>query len=257
MTDAALRPFYDEHAWAYDLIITPRVAAHSDFISEAFARRGHARGSRVLDAGCGAGGYSIELARRGYRVEGVDLSARLVAHARAHAEADRLPVSFTVGDILSYTSSHLCDAVLCRGVLNDLLDGRSRREVFRSFARVLRAGGALLLDVREWEVTARRKEREPVFEKTVETERGRLTFRSVTRVEPRTRRLLVAEQHTLRRDDTETVTFYDFQMRCWTRAELQESLAGAGFERVEMFGAYDFAVQAGETDRLVCLATRA
>ncbi|HEV2708550.1 MAG TPA: class I SAM-dependent methyltransferase [Pyrinomonadaceae bacterium] len=257
MRDDALRPFYDEYAWAYDLIITPRVGAHCDFIVEALTHRGLPQGSRVLDAGCGAGGYSIELARRGYRVEGLDASPRLIAQARARASEEHLPVSFVVGDILSLAASSPYDAILCRGVLNDLLDGRSRREVFRSFARVLPGGGVLLLDVREWEETARRKRREPVFEKTVETARGRLTFRSVTRLEPRTRRLLVAEQHTLRDGEAETVTFYDFQMRCWTRAELDESLARAGFERVEYFGAYDFAVQDGATDRLVCVASRA
>jgi SAM-dependent methyltransferase len=256
MTDDALRPFYDQYAWAYDLIITPRVAAHCDFVDAALTRRGLARGSRLLDAGCGTGGYSIELARRGYRVEGVDASAPLIAEARARADDEPLPVAFVVADILTHTPSHACDAILCRGVLNDLLDGRSRREVFFSFARSLRTGGALIFDVREWEETARRKTREPVFEKSVETERGRLTFRSVTRVEPHTRRLLVAEQHTLRHGDAETVTFYDFQMRCWTRAELEASLARAGFERVDYFGAYDFATQAGATDRLVCVASR-
>ena len=256
MTDAVLRPFYDQYAWAYDLVITPRVSAHCDFIDETLARRGVMRAARLLDAGCGTGGYSIELARRGYAVEGVDASAQLVDVARARTLDEPLPVAFTVGDILSLPAALPYDAILCRGVLNDLLDGRSRREVFFSFARALRQGGVLIFDVREWEETARRKRSEPVFEKTIDTERGRLTFHSVTRLDARTRRLLVAEQHTLRRADAETVTFYDFQMRCWTRDELQAALARAGFERAEYFGAYDLAASAGATDRVVCVASR-
>jgi SAM-dependent methyltransferase len=262
--DAAHRPFYDEYAWAYDLLTRPPTNAQCDFIAEAFARLGAGAGSLVLDAGCGAGSYALELARRGYVVEGLDRSARLVAEARRRveaaqpSEARRLAVSFTVGDILDLTTAVArFDGLLCRGVLNDLLDGRSRDAAFGAFARALRTGGALVLDVREWEASARRKIREPVFEKTVETERGALNFRSVTRVDPGTHRLLVEERHTLRVGDAESVAAYDFQMRCWTRVEVEARLARAGFAGLEFFGAYDRDTPAGASDRLVCIASRA
>lgn len=49
-------------------------------------------GMRVLDAGCGPGVFSLELARRGARVVGVDLAAELVDVARERAgEADLPP----------------------------------------------------------------------------------------------------------------------------------------------------------------------
>jgi SAM-dependent methyltransferase len=272
-----LRPFYDEYAWAYDFIIAPPTDAACDFIAGTLARRGIATGSRLLDAGCGTGRYAFELARRGYAVDGVDLSPQLITGARRRAEAVRrvetvhpqddetaraqggsgLNVSFKVGDILDLPANESCDAVLCRGVLNDLLDGRSRETAFRSFARALRRGGTVLLDVRDWEPSARRKIREPVFEKTVETERGALTFRSVTRVDPGTRLLLVEERHTLRERGVERVSSYDFRMRCWTREELEARMAHAGFGEFEFFGAYDRATPAGATDRLVCAATLA
>lgn len=39
-------------------------------------------GARVLDVGCGAGRHSLELARRGYRPFGVDISPGLIEVAR-------------------------------------------------------------------------------------------------------------------------------------------------------------------------------
>ena len=263
MDDAAHRPFYDEYAWAYDLLVPPLDAGQIDFIVDSFGRRGAGAGSLVLDAGCGAGAYALELARRGYAVEGVDRSPRLVAEARMRADGARtggahgLTVSFEVGDILKLPASGRYGGILCRGVLNDLLDGRSRDAAFGSFARSLRSGGVVVLDVREWEATARRKIREPVFEKTVLTPRGALTFRSVTRVDPGTRRLLVEERHTLKEPGgAERVAAYDFQMRCWTLEELGARLARAGFAGVEFYGAYDTETPAGTTDRLVCVASR-
>lgn len=258
MSDPVSRPFYDEYAWAYDHITDPPSEEQLDFIAGAFRARGAGAGSLVLDAGCGVGRHASGLARRGYVVEGVDRSAGLIEEARRLADEEgELAVSFRVGDVLELQPAGRFDGLLCRGVLNDLLDGQSRGRVFPSFAGALRRGGAVVLDVREWEATARRKIREPVSEKTVETERGSLTFTGVTRVDPGTRRLLVEERHTLRAGGIERVSAYDFQMRCWTREELEARMSRAGFVGFEFFGGYARETPAGATDRLVCVAARA
>ncbi|KNG93921.1 magnesium protoporphyrin IX methyltransferase [Pseudaestuariivita atlantica] len=59
-------------------------------------------GQRVLDAGCGTGALSVELARRGAEVVGVDISPSLIGIARARLPRDvRHQVSFASGDMLS------------------------------------------------------------------------------------------------------------------------------------------------------------
>jgi len=250
-----VRPFYGEYAWAYDFIIAPPGAGQFDFIAGVFAERG--AGARVLDAGCGAGAYSLGLARRGYEVTGLDASEQLLHEARRRAAGAGLDVKFVAGDILALPASQRYDALLCRGVLNDLPDARSRRRAFASFARALKPGGVIVFDVREWEGTVSRKTGEPVFERSVETPRGRLTFRSVTRLERRARRLVVEERHALRAGGAERVSEYTFKMRCWTEEELRDVLSGAGFANALYFGAYDRSVPAGSTDRLVCVASLA
>jgi SAM-dependent methyltransferase len=255
MENAPRRPFYDEYAWAFDLIINTPIDKQCAFVVEMLSQRGVNAGARILDAGCGIGGHSIELARLGYVVRGLDLSSQLITEAQRRISDESLPISFAVGDILSLEATHDFDAILCRGVLNDLLDEASRLKVFFSFARALRPDGVLILDVREWNETARRKTLEPVFEKTIETTRGQLSFRSRTRLEHPTRRLCVAEQHTLRKESVETVSTYEFTMQCWTQEELNRRLARAGFEAIEFFGDYDRTVQLGASDRLVCVAS--
>jgi len=160
------------------------------------------------------------------------------------------------GSVVALPFAPRLDAVLCRGVLNDLLDEGSRGEAFASFAVVLGRGGVLVCDVREWGETVRRKTQEPVSEKLVETPRGRLTFRSETRLDGAGRRLLVSERHVLEGEAGEVVAEHEFVMRCWTREELDQRLAEAGFEGVEYFGGYDL-TPAGASDRLVCVASRA
>ncbi len=255
MENVLRRPFYREFAWAYDLIIARPVANQCDFIEDMLSQRGVSPGSRILDAGCGTGNYSVELARRGYVVTGLDASTALIAEARKKSGDTSLPPTFEVGDLLNLSSTSQYDGILCRGVLNDVIDDTSRPEVFFSFARTLRKDGVLILDVREWNSTALRKAEESIFEKSAETDRGKLTFRSVTGLDAQTRQLLVYERHTLEKDGVEIVSEYDFIMRCWTKEELHTHLVKAGFGSIVYFGDYDHNIPMSSTDRIVAVAS--
>jgi SAM-dependent methyltransferase len=250
------RPFYEAYAWAYDLLVERPVCRECACIAALLSQRDIVAGARILDAGCGTGRYSMGLARRGYLVTGLDRSAALIAEAQKRVSTTDLPVAFAVGDILALPSAPPFDGILCRGVLNDLLDEHSRQEVFFSLARALRPGGVLILDVREWHATTRRKSRESVFEKSVDTARGKLTYRSVTQLDHQHHQLLVAERHTLQKDGVETVAAYDFRMRCWTQEELHRRLTRAGYSAIRSLGAYDRAVPLGASDRMVSVASR-
>jgi SAM-dependent methyltransferase len=247
------RPFYGEYAWAFDLLIDRPVRKECAAITAWLIERGVTPGATLLDAGCGTGRYTGELARRGYAVEGVDRSPELIQTARQSVDSHGNSGSFCVGDLLALPVARY-DAILCRGVLNDFVDEEARRSVFTAFAASLRRNGVLILDVREWEATRDRKQREPVFRKSVETDRGKLTFTSTTELDSKRHELLVSETHTLVNDAGEHSSDYRFVMRCWTRRELESIFVRSGFSSVAYFGAYDPAVPAGATDRLVAVA---
>jgi SAM-dependent methyltransferase len=255
MSGQPKRPFYAEYAWAFDLLIDRPVRRECATIVGLLVARGVLPGADLLDAGCGTGRYAAELSRRGYVVQGIDLSPELIEVARRRADEGQPSPSFAVGDIQTLAARRF-DAILCRGVLNDVLDDGSREGVFRALARTLRPSGVLILDVREWEATAERKAREPVFRKSVDTDRGKLTFTSVTKLDPEGRRLILSERHTLVGENQESSTDYQFVMRCWTRDELGASLARHGFNSVIYLGAYDLTVEIGATDRVVAVVQR-
>jgi len=250
------RPFYTSFAWAYDLVIEGPVSRRVDFIVSALSRRGIEPGARVLDAGCGTGSYSLALTDRGFVVRGLDRSEPLLEQARAKCAGLPTGITFVAGDILALPQEPTFDAILCRGVLNDLTDDAARRDAFVSFARALRPNGVLILDVRNWITPAARTQAEPVFEKTVQTAKGLLTFRSVKTLERQTRSLRAAEEHRLHGPDGVTVETCDFVMRCWTEDELRERLSAAGFAAVELLGDYDTQRPVGSTDRIVGIASR-
>ncbi|HET9853480.1 MAG TPA: methyltransferase domain-containing protein [Methylomirabilota bacterium] len=248
------RPFYGEFAWAYDYLIARPVAEECAGMAAALARRGIGPGASLLDAGCGTGRYAVELARRGFVVTGVDRSPELLAEARRRPVDAGARVRFDCGDLLALPGAAGFDAIVCRGVLNDLVETAERAAVFGVFARALRPGGALLLDVRDWDASVSGKTAQPVSERRVTTPHGSLVFRSVTRLDPATRRLLVAECHTLTTPSGEVTARHDFVMRCWSRDELEGLLRAAGFEGMEYAGTYGSA-PLGVGDRIVVAAS--
>jgi magnesium-protoporphyrin O-methyltransferase len=65
------------------------------------------RGARVMDAGCGAGQMTAELAARGARVVAVDISPSLVEIARKRLPDEHLgQVHFASGDMLDMAHGH-------------------------------------------------------------------------------------------------------------------------------------------------------
>jgi ubiquinone/menaquinone biosynthesis C-methylase UbiE len=104
-------------------------------------------GSDVLDAGCGPGFIVEQLARRGFRVSGMDGADGMLRSARVRLRdaAPRLTPDFSRGDIehLPYADASF-DLVVSTGVIEYVT---TDSKVLAEFYRVLRPGGHLVLPV--------------------------------------------------------------------------------------------------------------
>ncbi len=101
-------------------------------------------GARVLDVGCGGGLLAEALARRGAKVQAIDLSPAMITTARLHAAESGLAIDYRVQDaaLLAQQSPHEFDVVCCMEMLEHLPDPQA---FLGTLAQLVAPGGAVFV----------------------------------------------------------------------------------------------------------------
>jgi SAM-dependent methyltransferase len=248
------RAFYHRFAWAYDLLIERPAGPQVDNVAKVLCERGCAPGAHLVDAGCGTGGYAVALAVLGFNMTAVDRSAELLGEAQRRALHSGATVRFAQADLTGdWAPPAPADGVLCRGVLNDLLADGARERAFGSFARWLRPGGVLLLDVRDTERSRERYGHGRELTHAATREHDSLSFTSSTTMAADSDVLDLVERWD-GRVDGHRVTHEDrFKMRTWSWSTLHDLAHTAGFTTVSRLSSETVGARG---DRIVALAVR-
>jgi ubiquinone/menaquinone biosynthesis C-methylase UbiE len=103
--------FFDAHAAKYnEECFTKNTAAEIEFL---IAELALPAGSAVLDVGCGTGRHTVGLAKRGYRMTGVDLSSGMLAKANQAADDARVEIVLVQADATKMSFESRFDAAIC------------------------------------------------------------------------------------------------------------------------------------------------
>ena len=100
-------------------------------------------GAEILDVPCGAGRLSLELAARGYRITGVDLSGEFLDHARTADGEGR--IGWEHRDMRDLPWPGRFDGAYCVGNSFGYLDDDGDAEFVRAVAAALKPGGRFVL----------------------------------------------------------------------------------------------------------------
>ncbi len=121
-----------------------RTAPQCDFVVSALELQ---PGARVLDLCCGQGRHAVELAKRGFRVTGFDLSGYLLGLARERATGAGVEVEFVQGDMRKLPWENQFDAVVLLFTAFGYLETDEEDErALQAIRAALRPGGLLLID---------------------------------------------------------------------------------------------------------------
>ena len=97
---------------------------------------------RILDVGCGAGFFSILLAKLGHEVTGIDLTPDMIIHSRELAKEENASCTFEVMDAENPDfPDGTFDVIVSRNLTWTLPDAA---RAYKEWIRVLKAGGILI-----------------------------------------------------------------------------------------------------------------
>ena len=141
--------FFDHHAPHYlDNIFTKNTLEEVEFIIEELMLPS---GSHILDIGCGTGRHCIELARRGYKMTGVDISSGMLNEARRGAARMGVKIDLIHADAVEFKAEKEFDAAICIcegafGLLGSEDDPHQHDlDILRNINEALRPDGMLIL----------------------------------------------------------------------------------------------------------------
>ena len=195
------------------------------FLEKMFGSR-----ARLLDVACGSGRHALELARRGRRVTGLDISANFLRQAKAAAKTAKTPAKFLLGDMRKMKWRDEFDGAYCFGNAFGYFPHADMAVFVGRVADALKPGGRFVVDAasvaehllpklpgREWfeldDILFLEDHRYLAEESCLETE---ATF--------------------IRNGVSETHTWWHW---IFTAAEIRRMLENAGLTVVHLFGGLD------------------
>ena len=251
---------YDTFRSDYDRFVNwhNRLSGEMPFLESTLRTAG---ASTVLDAACGTGMHAIALAERGFNAAGADLSAGMIEQARMNAKTAGVDVRFEpagFGDLARTFGTGSFEALICLGnSLPHLLSPDELTNTLRDFAAMLRPGGLLLVQNRNFDAVKAGNDRwmEPQAHREGEKEWLFMRFYDF-----RPDGLIDFNVVTLTREAPEAA--WQQQVRSTRlyplrQSEMAQALDQAGFGQITYYGGMNGApFDAGSSGNLVVVARR-
>ena len=217
---------FDEQRWSEASAVAEKVVSIC----------GAKKNARILDAGCGIGRISVELAALGMDVTGVDLIQSELDAARESADDEGVPLTLIRDDLRTFsTENHgigKFDAAVDLYTSFGYCDTEEEdTQILRSIFDSVKEGGTFILENISREVAIR------YFTKGEEFERAgkivRTEFNVVGAWEGLRSRWILTDK------ETGSVIDHEFVQRLYSAPDLKRTLLGIGWKTVDIFGDFE------------------
>lgn len=206
------------------------------------------KGKTVLDLCCGPGRCAVPLAKRGFRVTGVDKSKFLLGKARARAREAGVAIEWVRADMRDFVRPDTYDLAISMFTSLGYFDTEDDDiTVMRNMFASLRPGGKCVIDVIGKEHVAN------IFQPTVSSvlPDGSRLVQFHEFIEDMTR---IRNEWVLIRKGT--ATSFPFDLRLYSGLELRDRVESVGFTRVRLYGDLDGSAYGLTSRRLIAVATK-
>lgn len=218
---------FTNYAETYDKeVFTQGTTGEVDFIEKEI---NFDKSKLILDIGCGTGRHSIELAKRGYKVTGVDLSENQLNRAKQKAETAGVKIDFLQADAcnLKYNSEFDVALSICEGGFPLMETDDKNFSILQSASRSLKENGKLILTTLNGLFPLYHQVKDFINENpagvfSVVNNFDLMTFRDNSTIEVT--------------DDDGNVKSIECTERYYVPSEMEWLLKSVGFKKIEIFG---------------------
>jgi SAM-dependent methyltransferase len=243
---------FDLSAEFYDLLYKDKAYEQDvDFLDQIFSVFG--KPESILEVGCGTGNYTRFLQVRGYDVEGLDLSEKMINAARKKCNC-----TFHVGDLRSFSLSRRFDACIAMFAVMGYIVKNS--EIVTALSNVkahLKPGGLFVFDV--WNGLAVMRTLPEVRVKEVEDANSKVLRAANPKLEAFKHVCIVDYQFSVlnKIDQTRKEFSESHRVRFYFPQEIKFFLEASGFEVLKICPFLDFSGVVDESVWNMTLIARA
>ncbi len=237
------REFYDGLGGDYDRMVSweGRLSREGAFFEQLFDAE---KTRRVLDAACGTGMHLVAFARRGLACAGADVSPAMIEQARRNLADAGVRAELAVAGFggIAPALPGPWDAVTCLGnSLPHLLDDASLARCCADFSALLRVGGVLVIQNRNYDRLLRERTRfMPVAARSAAE--GETLFLRITDFPPTGSPDVESVSFTIvtlrKRGGSWSQSEQTTPLRAMRRETLERALGAAGFTDIRVQGGY-------------------
>jgi SAM-dependent methyltransferase len=203
--------------------------------------------AHILDLCCGPGRHSIDLARRGFKITGVDRNTQYLTIAKDKAAWEGLEIEFIEKDMRRFVRPDTFEAVLSMftsfGYFEDDDDDRI---VVENVYRSLKPGGKFVIDLIGKEVLAR------IFQPRDWDEKDDLIVLEERKPSPDWS-YMISRWIIFKGGNKEE---FELRLKMFSATELSALLISAGFSTVDVYGDVNGAAYDNTAKRLIAVAQK-
>lgn len=227
--------------------LTPeRTKVEVDFVDKVLKKY---KAKKLLDIPCGFGRHTIQLAKRGYKVEGIDYMDYFIKLAKKDAKESKVKVDFSVWDMSKLNKKSEFDAVLNLFTSFGYFDEETNLTVLKKFAAALKKGWILVIDtinrdrILDSYRTGSRKAYDRIKNDVMMEEES---YDPLTGYLTNNRSFIINGK----------VIESPYSLRVYTYTELATLLSVAGFKILESYGDYEWGQYSLNSRRMIIVAKK-
>lgn len=243
---------YNQFAYIFDDLMSDiSYIKWMDYLEDIFIKY-KAKPGLVLDLACGTGNMTIEAAKRGYEMIGIDISAEMLSVAGQKSIDQGLDILFLNQDMTDFELYGTVDAIICcMDGINYITEKKRLAKMFKLVNNYLNNDGLFIFDIRsEYELS------NIIGDNTFIEDTENITYIWENRFDSR-RKISNMKLTFFTREGEQYSKFYEnHRLRAYNLNEIDSLLTAASLEKMGSFEDFTFKKPGDKAERIFFAARK-